>query len=296
MRMTESVYSRRTALKAFGALGTVAALPACTRAVRTIENVAGDVGLLDVNDGDIFNFALNLESLEAEYYLRGTTGRGMDDADAGTNPGSVTGGRLVPWQNEDLRQFMEEVAQNELAHVRFYRRVLGAHAVPRPTIDIAGGFRAAARAAGLGDNFDPFASEMNFFLGGVLMEDVGVTAYKGAAPLITVKTNLEAAAGILAVEAYHMGMARSTLYRMGTTARNALNALSDARDSLDGGTDLDQGVVLNGKANIVPADSDAKAFSRTPEQVLRIVYLTSQSGVTGGGIFPNGMNGKIRST
>lgn len=295
MRMNEAV-TRRAAIKAFGGLGAVAALPACSQAVRTIESVAGDVGLLDVNDGDIFNFALNLESLEAEYYLRGTTGRGMDDADAGPNPGTVTGGRSVPWQNEDLRQFMEEVAQNELAHVRFYRRVLGANAVSRPTIDIAGGFRAAARAAGLGDNFDPFASEMNFYLGGVLMEDVGVTAYKGAAPLISVKTNLEAAAGILAVEAYHMGMARSTLYRMGTTARNALNALSDARDQLDGADDIDQGVVLNGKANIVPADADAKAFSRTPEQVLRILYLTNQGGVSGGGIFPNGLNGKIRTT
>jgi hypothetical protein len=291
----ESLLSRRTALKTLGGLGAAVALPACAQAARVIETAGGEV-LSDIGDSDIFNFALNLESLEAEYYLRGTTGRGMDDADAGSNPGSVTGGRLVPWQNQDLREFMEEVAQNELAHVRFYRRALGGQAVARPTIDIAGGFRAAAKAAGLGDNFDPFASEMNFFLGGVLMEDVGVTAYHGAATKLTLKANLDAAAGILAVEAYHMGMARSTLYRMGTAARNALNAISDARDSLDGPADLDQGVVMNGKANIVPSDSDAKAFSRTPEQVLRIVYLTSQSGVSGGGIFPNGMNGRIRTT
>ena len=291
----ESVLSRRTAVKTLGGLGAAMVLPACAQAARVIETAGGEV-LSDIGDSDIFNFALNLESLEAEYYLRGTTGRGMDDADAGSNPGTVTGGRLVPWQNQDLREFMEEVAQNELAHVRFYRRALGSQAVARPTIDIAGGFRAAAKAAGLGDNFDPFASEMNFFLGGVLMEDVGVTAYHGAATKLTLKPNLDAAAGILAVEAYHMGMARSTLYRMGTAARNALNAISDARDSLDGPADLDQGIVMNGKANIVPSDADAKAFSRTPEQVLRIVYLTNQSGVSGGGIFPNGMNGRIRTT
>ena len=93
-----------------------------------------------------------------------------------------------------------------------------------------------------------------------------------------------------------MGMARSTLYRMGSAARNAANAISNARDSLDGGTDIDQGIVMNGRANIVPSDSDGKAFSRTPQQVLRIVYLTSQAGVSGGGIFPNGMNGKLRTT
>src|SRR5687768_5224492 len=280
--------NRRSVLKAMGALGVTAVLPSCASVAATPAGA--------VTDEDIFNFALNLESLETEYYLRGTTGRGMDAADAGSNPGAVNGGKMVPWQNSDLREFMEEVAQNELAHVRFYRRVLGAQAVSRPTIDIAAGFAGAAKAAGLGDNFDPFASEMNFYLGGMLMEDVGVTAYHGAAPLLTSKTNLDAAAGILAVEAYHMGMARSTLYRMGTAARNAANAISDARDRLDGPMDVDQGISVTGRANIVPADADAKAFSRTPQQVLRIVYLTDKAGVSGGGIFPDGMNGAIRTT
>ncbi len=295
MRIDERV-SRRSAIKALSAAGIAATLPACASTNRSLQSAAGKLSLVDITDEDIFNFALNLESLEAEYYLRGTTGRGMSDADAGPNPGTVTGGQMVRWQNQDLREFMEEVAQNELAHVRFYRRVLGSKAVSRPTIDIAGGFRAAAKAAGLGDNFDPFASEMNFYLGGMLMEDVGVTAYHGAAPLLASKTNLDAAAGILGTEAYHMGMARSTLYRMGTAARNAANAISDARDRLDGPEDLDQGIVMNGKANIVPTDSDAKVFSRTPQQVLRIVYLTDQSGVSGGGLFPNGMNGALRTT
>lgn len=282
--------TRRSALKTIGALGVAATVPSCATVAATAANALG------ITDPDIFNFALNLESLETEYYLRGTSGRGMPDADAGPSPGTVTGGRMVPWQNADLREFMEEVAANELAHVRFYRRVLGNAAVSRPTIDITAGFAGAAKAAGLGDNFDPFASEMNFFLGGMLMEDVGVTAYRGAAPLIANKDFLSSAAGILAVEAYHMGMARSTLYRMGTAARNAANALSDARDRVDGAGDVDQGIVLNGKANIVPSDPDGIAFARTPQQVLRIVYLADRSGVSGGGIFPNGMNGTIRTT
>jgi hypothetical protein len=278
----------------FGAFGLATAMPPRVAGAQQPAPTTGrDPGM--PTDFDIFNFALNLESLEAEYYLRGTTGKGMDSADAGTSPGSVTGGRMVPWKNDDLKEFMEEVAANELAHVRFYRRTLGSQAVPRPAIDL-NGFAAAAKAAGLGDNFDPFASEMNFFLGGMLMEDVGVTAYHGAAPLITNKKFLDAAAGILAVEAYHMGMARSVLYRMGAEAREAANKLSDARDKLDGPEDVDQGISVNGKANIVPADADAKAFSRTPQQVLRIVYLTDKPGVSGGGLFPNGMNGTLKST
>jgi hypothetical protein len=286
--------TRRSALLSFGAFGFAAAVrpPLVGAAQQTVPTTGRDPA---ITDADIFNFALNLESLEAEYYLRGTTGKGMDAVDAGTNPGPVTGGRQVPWKNDDLREFMEEVAANELAHVRFYRRTLASQAVPRPAIDLTA-FAAAAKAAGLGDNFDPFASEMNFFLGGMLMEDVGVTAYHGAAPLISNKQFLDAAAGILAVEAYHMGMARSVLYRMGDEAKEAANKLSDARDKLDGPEDLDQGIKVNDKANVVPADADGKAFSRTPQQVLRIVYLAEKAGVSAGGLFPKGMNGTLRST
>jgi hypothetical protein len=288
--MTErQTFGRRSFLTACGAAGAGLSLPGLASAdwATTVAN-SGDT--------DIFNFALNLESLEAEYYLRGTSGRGMSDADAGSQPGRVNGGKQVPWKHDELKEFMEEVAQNELAHVRFYRKVLGTAAVSRPEIDIAAGFAGAAKAAGLGDNFDPFANEMNFFLGGMLMEDVGVTAYAGAAAQISDKKFLTAAATILAVEAYHMGMARSALYQMGKEAREAANKLSDARDKLDGADDLDQGIEVGGKANFVPSDMDGKAFTRTPQQVLRIVYLTDKAGVEGGGLYPKGMNGVLRMT
>jgi hypothetical protein len=133
-------------------------------------------------------------------------------------------------------------------------------------------------------------------LGGMLFEDVGVTAYAGAATVLKNEDYLAAAAGILAVEAYHMGMARSTLYRMGEQAWKAANAVSDARDKIDGSEDKDQGIQVEGKANIVPSTPDAIAFTRTPQEVLRIVYLTDQEGATKGGFYPNGMNGKLNST
>lgn len=276
--------TRRASLKALAALGLGAAVrPSLAHAQET------------VTDEDIFQFALNLEYMEAEYYLRATTGKGIDAADLGSDPGEVKGGRQVAFELPAIAEFGQELAENELAHVRFYRRTLGDMAVSRPAIDFEAGFAAVAQAAGL-PNFDPFANDMNFLLGGMLFEDVGVTAYAGAAPLLQKKEFVEAAAGILAVESYHMGMARSQLYRMGEEAWTAANAVSDARDAIDGPEDKDQGIMLDGRANIVPTNEDAIAFRRTPQEVLRIVYLTDQAGVSSGGFYPQGMNGNIKST
>ena len=284
-RIGPPLLSRRESLAAVAAAGL------CTSFQATQALAQG----ADIKDEDIFQLALNLEYMEAEYYLRATTGKGIDTADLGSDPGQVKGGRKVSFQSKAIHEFAEELAENELAHVRFYRKTLGSQAVSRPEIDLEGGFAAVAKAAGLPD-FDPFANDMNFLLGGMLFEDVGVTAYAGAAPLLKKREFVEAAAGILAVEAYHMGMARSQLYEMGEKARKAANAISAARDKLDGPEDKDQGIERNGRANFVPSDPDGIAFRRTPQEVLRIVYLTERSGAGSGGFYPKGMNGTIKTT
>lgn len=284
--------ARRQSLQGLALFGIGAAVAGLHRSTPALAQKAAPANL---KDEDIFRFALNLEYMEAEYYLRATTGKGIDSADLGSSPGSVKGGRKVSFRNKEIGEFAEELAENELAHVRFYRKTLGGQAVDRPAIDFEGGFAAVAKAAGLPE-FDPFANDMNFLLGGMLFEDVGVTGYAGAAPLLEKKEFVEAAAAILAVEAYHMGMARSQLYAMGEKAQKAANAVSAARDKLDGPQDKDQGIERNGKANIVPATPDGMVFRRTPQEVLRIVYLTDKAGVNSGGFYPSGMNGTLKST
>jgi hypothetical protein len=261
-----------------------------------------------VTDADILNFALNLEYLEAQFYYFAFFGTGLPDnilGGTGTR-GNVRGGRKVTFTDPVVSQYAAEIAADERAHVEFLRGALGVAAVAQPEIDISadpnGSFSSAARAAGLigaGQSFDPYANDENFLLGAFIFEDVGVTAYKGASPLITNKTFLEAAAGILAVEAYHAAIVRTTLYRKGIQTPALITAterISDARDSLDGTSDRDQGVAnRNNASNIAPLDENGLAYSRSAGDVLNIVYLTSMAR-TQGGFFPNGVNGTIRTS
>lgn len=295
-RQTQSVaLNRRALLASFAAGGAALALPACARRDRQDIRARPEATRSNADvDNKIMTFALNLEYMEAEYYTRGAHGHSLAEhgTPTGRSPGPVRGGRKVNFSTPALQQHAEELAFNEAAHVKFYRDTLGSAAVDCPPIDFEAGFSAAAAAAGLvpaGQPFDPFADEVNFLLGGMLFEDVGITAYNGAAPLITSKEVLKAAASILAVEAYHMGMARTLLHQSGSRGQEAANAISNARDTLDGSGDLDQGIHIEGKANIVPNDNRGFAFARTPRQVLNIVYLSP--GATRGGFYPEGMRG-----
>ncbi len=276
-----------------------------------------------VTDADILNFALNLEYLEAQFYLFAVNGTGLTAAQTasggGTAGGTVTGGRRVDFTGDPIvGAYAREIAADEAAHVDFLRRNLAASAVAMPNINISGdangAFTTAARAAGVvgpNDTFDPYSSPNNFLLGAFIFEDVGVTAYKGAAPLLSNKTFLEAAAGILAVEAYHAAIVRTTLYARGVKALvDATELISKARDGLDGSPTEDRvrgiapnddfGIAPSGSgntltSNIAPLNANGLAYSRTPGQVLNIVYLNAAS-TTMGGFFPNGVNGNIRST
>ncbi|NHC13077.1 ferritin-like domain-containing protein [Motilibacter deserti] len=297
-RSAENATDRRAFLRSAGFAGLGVAGAGALAAMGATEAHADEA-----SDGAVLNFALNLEYLEAEFYSHAAYGKGLDEAlTTGTGTrGGVVGGRRVPFKTKSIAQFATEIAADEIHHVKFLRKALGSAAVSRPAIDLKTSFTAAARAAkliGPKQTFDPFANENNFMLAAFIFEDVGVTAYKGAAPLITNKAYLEAAAGILAVEAYHAATIRTSLWNRGLVKETV--AISDARDSLHGGADSDQGIGYprgdkDWFANIVPADNNGIAFSRTPGEVLNVVYL-SPGKVTKGGFFPAGVNGAVNAS
>jgi hypothetical protein len=285
-----------------------------------------------VTEVDVLQFALNLEYLEANFYSYAVFGTPVADGlanDAFTGANAKYAGKKVTFKDPIVEQYAREITQDEIAHVKFLRSAIGATAVNQPVIDVGidpnGAFSSAARAAGIigattaaaPTFFDPYSSDEFFLLGAFIFEDVGVTAYKGASPLLNNKVYLDAAAGILAAEAYHASIVRTVLNQKGINApaliQNA-GKISDARDSLDGTTDLDQGIAatmtgVGQTSNIVPTDTNGIAFSRSAGQVLNIVYLSPPATATKdaagatvaavpvakGGFFPNGVNGTIKT-
>lgn len=229
----------------------------------------------DVTDIDILQFALNLEYLEAEFYSVARTGKTIDQLGIGITGsgtgGATTGGQKVTFiEGSTLAASADEIGADERAHVTLLRNTitqLGGTPVAKPAINL--------NALGTG-----FESQEAFLTLARAFEDVGVSAYGGAAPLIQNKTILGAAARILAAEAEHVANVRLhvALYQVPTAALDALDILPPPA----------------GK-RYMSLDSNGLSAVRTPGQVLYIAYGL-KAGATSGGFFPNGVNGLINAS
>ena len=319
--------SRRNFLAGASAVGAASVLAGCSSSSPATTTTTTPTTTA-YTDTDVLNFALNLEYLEAQYYLRGATGNGLIAADTG-GLGTVNGGAKVAGLTTAQQNILNEIAYDEQQHVRFLRTALGSIAVGMPTIDLTDGFSGAVTAAnGLSSTlpaiptaFNPFGSFDQFIVGAFVFEDVGVTAYSGAAGLISAAGvtagYLTAAAGILAVEAYHAGYIRTYLtaqsIAQGTTTYPYglyANRISLLRAALGGGnetplvTALASAVVpvtatsaTVSPSAVVAANSSSIAYARTTDQVMHIVYgAAPAAGVSKGLFFPNGLMGNINTT
>jgi hypothetical protein len=352
--LDDVIVSRRTLLAGGAALAAVTLMPKQTQAQAAVGAYS---------DNDILNFALNLEYLESNFYYLAAFGTTIDVANAastaagapvlgingvigsntaGTAAGVVANAGIagapalstykVPFATPVVAAYAVETAVEEGKHVAALRSALGSLAVAQPSINLTPGlFDALAGLAGIPSGlrpYSPYANEAYFLLGAYIFEDVGVSAYHGAAPLITGKnTILPVAAGILAVEAYHAGLIRTSLasadaaatYAPAGTLATVTGLLSTFRNAaaqakpqspsnpLDPNPDdyglATQTLTLNGSATVVASQivnctpvassAPAMAFARSTSQVLNIVTAggANAGSKATGGFFPNGLNG-----
>jgi rubrerythrin len=140
------------------------------------------------NDVKILNYALTLEYLEAAFYREALA------------VGGYTG---------SVRNFAEVVYGHEATHVATLKSVLGSQAVASPTFDFKGTTRKWS----------------TFLRTSKVLEDTGVAAYQGQAPLIHQNAVLAPAGAILAVEARHAAWVRNLLGN-GKTVKPAPAAFS----------------------------------------------------------------------
>ncbi|RZK32548.1 MAG: ferritin-like domain-containing protein [Hymenobacter sp.] len=188
--------SRRRVFKNMAGMGqklSAAALPLFVSSVFNKVYAQTPAGLSVAN---VLNFALKLEYLEMYFYQART---GITSQLSSVNSAALA-----------------TIATDEANHVKFLTGALGTAAIPNPT---AAAFDFTAK----GTFPTALTSAATYLAVAQSLEDTGVRAYKGAAPLTTVmadKNVLTAALNIHSIEARHASHIRS-MRRGGSLATNA---------------------------------------------------------------------------
>lgn len=176
----ESNMSRRGAFAGLGAWGkglAIASVPVALAALA--KSATAQSGPLPPNVEAVLNFALLLEFLEAEFYVRGV--------------------ESVPFPGGRSRRVFTIIRDHEVTHVQFLQGALGSQAISKPEFD----FTAGGMFPDVFSNYGTFVTLAQGF------EDTGVRAYKGqAGRLMPFDFYLTAALTIHSVEARHASKVR----------------------------------------------------------------------------------------
>jgi hypothetical protein len=266
--------NRRNFIAALGMTGAAAGAAMLTGC----SNQTAPVSSTGIGPVDVLNFALNLEYLEATFYSFITQGTDLPSSLL-TGSGAVTNApaklTFTGTNAAQITDMLNEIYFDELSHVKDLLSMVGSSAIARPALNLG------ALGAVTATNAISIARAL---------EDVGATAYAGAAPLLT-DTTLTAAAQILAVEGFHAGALRLTAIQNPTIAAySAVDSLDvkpadpgTAALSAAGPTSSGAFFATAGTASANSSTPAGFAFARTTSQVLAIVF------------FPSGVNGTINT-
>ncbi|KAG1370270.1 desiccation-related protein PCC13-62 [Cocos nucifera] len=266
---------------------------------------------LPKSDVDLLEFPLNLEYLEAEFFLFGSLGHGLDQVApyltmGGPPPLGAKKADLDPL----IRDIVTQFAYQEVGHLRAIKTAV--KGFPRPLLDLSSSTFAKTMNDALQRNleppFDPYANGINFLLASYVIPYVGLTGYVGANSKLMSATAKRLVAGLLAVESAQDAVIRSLLYERARmkvepydiTVAEFTERISDLRNKLGSSGVKDEGIVVppamgaEGKisGNVIAGNQYSLAYARTPQEILRIVYGNGDEH-TPGGFFPKGAQGHI---
>ncbi|KAI3676751.1 hypothetical protein L1987_86364 [Smallanthus sonchifolius] len=231
---------------------------------------------LPKSDMNLLEFPLNLEYFEAEYFLFGSMGKGLDTIE----PDLATAGPPpIGAQQANL---------SLLTHLQTVMN--------------------AAFEIPLSPPFDPYANDINYLISCYVIPYVGLTGYVGANPKLRSPISRKLVAGLLGVESGQDAVIRSLLYERAnekvvpyeTTVAEFTQKISQLRDKLGNSGLKDEGLKVpielgaekKTQGNVLAGDEDSLAYGRTPQEILRIVYGTGDEHAPGG-FYPNGGHGVI---
>ncbi|KAL5713000.1 Ferritin-like catalase Nec2 [Ranunculus cassubicifolius] len=262
-------------------------------------------------DRNLLQFALNLEYFEAEYFLFGALGYGLDKvapelAEGGPPP---IGARKANLDNL-TEPIIYEFGFQEVGHVKAIKRTVGGF--PRPLLDLSSSNFATVINQAIGYSlhppFDPYANSINYMLASYLIPYMGLVGYVGANPFLKGYKSKSLLAGLLGVESGQDAVIRMYLYERANqyvypyrfTVAEATTKISELRNRLamcgikDEGlfVPLEFGAENRTNSNVLSADPSSLSYARSPNEILRVVYGTGSESKPGG-FYPQGANGTI---
>ena len=140
-KIVNNTADRRAFLKRAGAtsLGVAAMTMVGGGLIKAAAQETSNATTKFVTDVEILNFALNLEYLEAEFYLMSTYGTTLVNSgviSASDETGPTTGGKMVNFSGANISFIASGLRSDEVDHVKYLRTALGAKAVKKPAINL----------------------------------------------------------------------------------------------------------------------------------------------------------------
>jgi hypothetical protein len=250
---------RRNVFKGFGTISkrlTLAALPLALGSIFQKaygQTTSGVIGVL--------NFALQLEYIESNFYIKGVATPGLIPAGA-----SLTA--------------LTTIRDHENAHVNFLKTAItAAGGVPYSYTAAQFDFTAKGAFPDVFTNYNTFLAVAQAF------EDTGVRAYKGQAPNLMGSANrsyLTAALQIHSVEGRHAAHIRMMRASLGVAVKPWITGVTSGIDIRTNGNYLGEDLTIQGGVTItslpgasttISAAAATEAFDEplTKEQVLTLV-------------------------